>query len=100
MRSASERHQNTVKAITNLLKIIDQGRANINQAQIDIETYTATYNEALSSRKNAQTVIISAENKISQISSAIDGLNVLINRLGDDLNDANAVKVELNLLKK
>ena len=54
----------------------------------------------LSSRKNAQTVIISAENKISQISSAIDGLNVLINRLGDDLNDANAVKVELNLLKK
>ena len=67
MRSASERHQNAVKAITNLLRIIDQGRANLNQAQVDIETYTAAYNDALASRKNAQTVIIAAENKISQI---------------------------------
>ena len=67
MRTASERHQSAVKGITNLLKIIDQGRANINQAQLNIETYTVAHNEALANRKNAQTVIIAAENKISQI---------------------------------
>ena len=67
MRTASERHQTAIKGITNLLKIIDQGRANINQAQIDIEIYTTSYNSALADRKNAQNVIITAENKISQI---------------------------------
>ena len=33
LRAASERHQNAVKAITNILKIIDQARANRNYAQ-------------------------------------------------------------------
>lgn len=51
VRTASERHQNAIKGITNLLKIIDQGRANINQAQADIEKYTVDYNAALGARK-------------------------------------------------
>ena len=33
LKAASERHQNSVKAITNLLAIIDQAKANQNFAQ-------------------------------------------------------------------
>ena len=33
LKTASERHQAAVKGITNLLTIIDQARANRNQAQ-------------------------------------------------------------------
>lgn len=36
LRAASERHQNSVKAITNLLEIVDQARANFNQAKKDV----------------------------------------------------------------
>ena len=88
VRTASERHQSAIKGITNLLKIIDQGRANINQAQLNIETYTVDYNAALAARKEAQTIIISAENKVTQIESAITGLEGNIAQLAVDLQAA------------
>ena len=42
LRAASERHQNAIKGITNLLKIIDQAKSNKNQAELDINTPTIT----------------------------------------------------------
>ena len=36
LRAASERHQNAVKGITNILKLIDKARANKRQAEIDV----------------------------------------------------------------
>lgn len=67
MRAASERHQNAVKGITNLLTIVDQARANFAQAQRDIETYTKAQNDASAAQRNAQNNIISGENKVAQI---------------------------------
>lgn len=40
LRAASERQQNAIKGITNLLRIIDQANANRNKAQGDIQTFT------------------------------------------------------------
>lgn len=58
LRAASERHQNAVKGITNLLRIVDQARANFNQAKVDIETYTKAHNAALAAQRTAQNNII------------------------------------------
>lgn len=58
MRAASERHQNAIKSITNLLKIIDQARANKLQGEEDIEVYIRQYNEALGTQREAQNSIV------------------------------------------
>ena len=58
LRAASERHQNAIKGITNLLSIIDQARANKDKAQNDIQTYTQAYNDAVNAQRNAQNDII------------------------------------------
>lgn len=58
LRAASERHQNAIKGITNLLSIIDQANANRNKAQNDIQTYTQAYNDAVNSQRTAQNDII------------------------------------------
>lgn len=60
LRAASDRHQNAIKGITNLLKIIDQANANKNKAQSDIQTYTQAYNDAVSAQRNSQNEIIAA----------------------------------------
>lgn len=54
LRAASERHQNSIKGITNLLKLIDQAKANKNKAQADIQTYTQAFNDAAIAQKNVQ----------------------------------------------
>ena len=59
MKAASERHQNSVKAITNLISIIDQARANRNYAQEQVEKYVNEYNAALKVQRKAQNEIIS-----------------------------------------
>ena len=59
LRSASERHQNAVKGITNLLKLIDQRRANKNQAKKDVEFYNKALNEVRSSQRKTQSAIVS-----------------------------------------
>ena len=73
LRTASERHQNSVKAITNLLTIIDQARANRNYAQTKLEVYVKAYNDALEEQRKSQDAIIAAETRRSQIFSAIEG---------------------------
>ena len=74
LRAASERHQNAIKGITNLLKIIDQAKANKDKAQGDIQTYTQAYNDAVTAQRNAQNDIIAAETRSSQIITAINSL--------------------------
>ena len=73
MRAASERHQNAVKGITNLLTIIDQARANRDYAKSQLDAYVEAYNDALSAQRKAQNAIIAAETKRTQIISAIAG---------------------------
>ena len=60
LRVASERHQNAIRGITNLLKIIDQAKANKDKAQSDIQTYTQAYNDAVAAQRAAQNDIITA----------------------------------------
>jgi len=60
LRAASDRHQNAIRGITNLLKIIDQARANRDQAQNDIQLYTQAYNDAVAGQRGAQNDIIGA----------------------------------------
>lgn len=75
LRTASERHQNAIKAITNLLTIIDQARANKNQAFLDISKYNAALNDAKAKQRDSQTLIVSIQVRIQQISSAIQGID-------------------------
>ena len=58
--------------MTNLLKIIDQARANKAQAQADLSIYTNRYEAAIKKQRETQEVIISLEIKITQIRSAIN----------------------------
>jgi hypothetical protein len=57
LRAASERHQTSIKAITNLLAIIDQARANQKQAQTLISQYNNSYAQAIANQKNTQSQI-------------------------------------------
>lgn len=88
LRAASERHQNAIKGITNLLAIIDQANANKNKAQSDIQTYTQAYNDAVTAQRTAQNDIITIETKSSQIVSALNSLNATITDLKNRLNTA------------
>lgn len=88
LRAASERHQNAIKGITNLLSIIDQGNANKNKAQNDILTYTQSFNDAVNAQRTAQNDIMTIETKSSQIVSAINTLNATINDLKNRINVA------------
>ena len=90
LRAASERHQNAIKAITNLLSIIDQAKANKDKAQNDIQTYTQAYNDAVAAQRNAQNDIIAAETRSSQIVSAINALTKTIDDLNGKINAAGA----------
>ena len=67
LKAASERYQNAVKGITNLLTIIDQTRANKAKAQSDLAAYTQDYNDAINKQRDAQNAIINAELKVKQI---------------------------------
>lgn len=86
LRAASERHQNSVKAITNLLAIIDQARANKNQALLDIELYNQALKEAKAKQRQTQEAIIQLEIKIQQITSAINGLTSNANGIQDQID--------------
>lgn len=107
MKAGSERYQNAVKGITNLLTIIDQARANKLKAQNDLAKYTQAYNDALKAQKDAQNLIIGAEIKIKQIQSALAGANAkasdlagriaALTQLGDDLiRDKNDILGRIN----
>ena len=99
MRTASERHQNSVKAITNLLKIIDQARANRNYAQNNLEIYAREYNDALAGQRRAQNDIIAAETRRSQITSAIEGAERKIADYQFQLDDITKNRDDLNAKK-
>ena len=99
MRTASERHQNSVKAITNLLKIIDQARANRNYAQNNLEVYAREYNDALAAQRRAQNDIIAAETRRSQITSAIEGAERKIADYQFQLDDIAKKREGLNARK-
>ena len=107
LKAGSERYQNAVKGITNLLTIIDQARANKLKAQNDLARYTQAYNTALKDQRDAQNAIITAEIKVKQIQSALAGANGKIgdlenriaglNKLGADLNrDKDNILGEIN----
>ena len=85
LRAASERHQNAVKAITNLLTIIDQARANRDYAKSQLDAYVEAYNDALGAQRKAQNAIIAAETKRTQIISAIAGAEGKIAGLRADI---------------
>ena len=99
LRTASERHPNAVKGITNLLKIIDQARANQLKAESDIEVFTKAYNDALGVQRTAQNNIIAAETKSTQIGSAINGLNSTIDDLRRRIDEAVQRREELQTRK-
>lgn len=56
--AASDAHQNAVKAITNLLAIIDQAKANKAQAEQNLVTYSNAYNQAVNNQRTVQNSII------------------------------------------
>ena len=74
LKAASERHQNAIKAITNLLAIIDQAKANRLYIRNQMEVYAKAYNDALLAQKRTQNEIIAIETRKSQIISAIQGV--------------------------
>lgn len=86
LRAASDRHQNAIKGITNLIKIIDQARANKDKAQNDIQAYTQAYNDAVAVQRNAQNEIIASETKSSQIVTAINSLGTTVDDLRNKIN--------------
>ena len=85
LRAASERHQNAVKAITNLITIIDQARANALYAKSSVEKYIQEYNAALVAQRKIQGEIVRLETESTQIQSALDGVIGLINQLTNEL---------------
>ena len=88
LRAASDRQQNAIRGITNLLRIIDQANANRNKAQGDIQTFTQAYNDAVTNQRAAQNVIIGAETRSAQIVSAINSLTSTISDLTNKINEA------------
>lgn len=68
------------------MKIIDQARANRDQAQSDIQVYTQAYNDAVAGQRNAQNDVISAETRVTQITSAITQLTSTIDDLRNRIN--------------
>lgn len=54
--------------------MIDQARGNKNQAEKDVQYYTKKHNDAIVSQRKAQNTIISVENRIVHIRSAIEGI--------------------------
>lgn len=94
----SQRHQNATKAITNLLAIIDQARANRDKAQGDIQLYTSAYNDAVGAQRGSQNAIISAETRVTQITTAITQITSTIddlrNRIAQATNQNNALQRE------
>jgi chromosome segregation ATPase len=99
LRAASDRQQNAVKGITNLLRIIDQANANKNKAQGDIQTYTQAYNDAVTAQRTAQNNIIGAETRSAQIVSAINSLSNTIQDLNNKINQAIAQRDALQRQK-
>lgn len=102
LKAASERYQNAVKGITNILTIIDQARANKYKAQTDLTTYNQAYNVAIKEQKNAQNTIITAELKIKQIETSIgrvtekiNGLTIKITEISKSINVQKASKESL-----
>lgn len=96
LRAASDRHQNASKGITNLIRIIDQARANRDKAQNDIAPYTQAYNDAVAGQRNAQNDIIAAETRVSQITTAITSLTANGDDLRNRINQAVAQNDALN----
>jgi chromosome segregation ATPase len=96
LKAASDRHQNAIKGITNLLKIIDQARANKDKAQNDIQAYTQAYNDAVAGQRNAQNDIISIETRTSQIVGAITSLTATVEDLRNRINESAARSDALN----
>ena len=76
LRSASERHQNAVKGITNLLKLIDQARANKKQAERDVQTLTQAHNLSVN-KWLEKTGIIGCDTDISHITASIEKLKIV-----------------------
>ena len=97
LKAASERHQNAIKAITNLLSIIDQGRANKNKAQQDINRLSLELQNSRNAQRQAQNNIVGNQNKIQQIVSAIDGINSGGQNLEDQVNKLSQEKQSISL---
>ena len=74
LKAASERHQNAIKGITNLLTIIDQAKANRHYIRNQMEVYAKAYSDALLAQKRTQNEIITIETRKTQIVSAIQGV--------------------------
>ena len=75
LKAASERHQNAVKGITNLIAIVDQARADRLNAQNEVEKFIKVYNDALADQRKIQTEIVALETRVMQIESAIAGID-------------------------
>ena len=92
LKAASERHQNAVRGITNLIAIIDQARADRLTAQNEVEKFIKAYNEALAAQKKIQTKIVGLETRVMQIESAIEGIDEEINNLVKKIDDLETKK--------
>ena len=92
LKAASERHQNAVKGITNLIAIIDQARADRLNAQNEVEKFIKVYNEALAAQKKIQNKIVGLETRVMQIESAITGIDEEIDNLVKKIDDLETKK--------
>ena len=76
--------------------MIDQARANQKKAERDVISLTSAHNAAIANQRRAQNTIISVENRIVQIKSALEGLEDLIDKLRVDISEKEAQKSELD----
>lgn len=73
------------------MTIIDQARANRNNARSQLQSYAAAYNDALAAQRRAQNNIITLETRRTQITSAIEGVE---GKIGDLRADIEAIEDE------
>ena len=79
--------------------MIDQARANKKQAERDVQILTQAHNVAILNQQRAQNAIIAVENRIVQIKSATETLEDEIIGLRQKIDDAIAVREDLQRKK-
>jgi predicted nucleic acid-binding Zn-ribbon protein len=77
------------QTIANLLEIIRQETANRQQAQTDVNTFTASLSTAVSSQQQISLTISQEEGKVKAIQSAISGASGQLDFLTTQINNVN-----------
>lgn len=95
LRAASQRHQNAIKAITNILSIINQARSNLAQAEREISHFVYHFNLMIKKQRQIQNDIIYIDTQVIEMESAVKGANKFIIQLEEKLESLEKDKENL-----